>query len=304
MSGSGEEKPNHSKNCEDNLRLGKSSKESDETRKHTGTLAKDLFGADELNATEGLAKNENTKNDVRKLLPARRRQRSREIPKNRYRQRSEPLEKLERYDYDQLLKKVRNLPKNVKRELGQVMGLYLEYAPLFDWDEEHLNFLFYIEYFMRFIQHNHLVTFDDSNTSKSMVEISVDQYLSSWDQQFLMIERIINYVAIQGNSWVGWRVKAFFSFYEAFGDRHFSYLLNNLIKFKQSSFLQKLYMQESKAAHKASKNFLEAKKYLRTMIKADVFALCFEFSYVKTRRSTAELGVEAFHLILTDFLKN
>jgi hypothetical protein len=44
---------------------------------------------------------------------------------------------------------------------------------------------------MRFIQHNHLVTFDDSNTSKSMVEISVDQYLSSWDQQFLMIERMI-----------------------------------------------------------------------------------------------------------------
>ncbi|WP_151778693.1 hypothetical protein [Acinetobacter brisouii] len=119
-----------------------------------------------------------------------------------------------------------------------------------------------------------------------------------------MIERMINYVAIQGNSWVGWRVKAFFSFYEAFGDRHFSYLLDNLIKFKQSSFLQKLYMQESKAAHKASKNFLEAKKYLRTMIKADVFALCFEFSYVQNGRSTAELGVEAFHLILTDFLKN
>ena len=72
MSGIGEEKLNHSKNCEDNLRLGKSIKDSDEIRKHTGTLAKDLFGADELNATEGLAKNENTKNDVRKLTPARR----------------------------------------------------------------------------------------------------------------------------------------------------------------------------------------------------------------------------------------
>lgn len=313
MSGSGEEKPNHSKNCEDNLRLGKSSKESNETRKHSLTLAKYLFGDDELNATEGLAKNENTKNDVCKLTPARGRQRSRKIPKNRYRQRSEPLEKLKVYDQNQLLKKVRYLPEEAKQELEQVASLYSEYATFFDWNDEQLNFLFLIEYFMRFTQYNHIGNFIDSNISLlDVIENSSDKYLSHLDKLFLIIHQMINqdnsiHDEIQEDSWVGWRVKAFFRFYTRTCETYSNLLGNfedDLVDFKQSDYLQSLYKQEKKESLKASKNSLEAKKYLRTMIKADVFALCFEFSYVKTRRSTAEQGVEAFHLILTDFLKN
>ncbi|MHA3049961.1 hypothetical protein [Acinetobacter sp. ANC 4639] len=220
----------------------------------------------------------------------------------------DPLEKLKAYDLDQSLEKVKNLPKTVAQELEQVVSLYSEYAQLFDWDKEHLKLLFLIEYFMRVIQHNHIEAFTCPHVSRDVIKNNPDKYLSYVAKLFvaihqMMVKGISDRREIQVNSWVGWRVKEFFELYDSCRHIHTNLLINldTYLKRFKIPFYNEIEKAESV---KASKNSLEAKEYLKKMIKRDVFALRFEFSYVQAEHSTKQQALEAFHLILTDFLKN